>query len=474
MKGATRFAYAADGRVKTAFEAGAYSGRWGDDPDCLSSVVADVDWETYQWQESLLVLAARITGQPCTEDWLDGDVLIAPIAQHVEDVRPVTPGFEPLEYQHPVLAAALRRADDEALMTVARAAVDGLVASSGLPGVPDDDAEFEEMIRMARYEAGTDVFDDDHLWFAALDAVRVLRLAPNPLTAAFRTIATAELAKRRDNADPAPLLAGFLELLGNPPAPSGSDGAVAGDGGPLERHAWITDHWLGLSASITYARGIPLDTVAAAFGDVALGTGPVSLTDTEQVALRREGEWTLAIAFNRRPFSQKVVDALRPHGTVLCIDWETNGNRLVYYAEPGSDVAVMRPEHRDAPPLLAPYTASLPAPASNAAPWLLALGEVITGIAFTPDGLDAQHTLIGPGPGEPELRAAGPRSAGLGHRSRALPEPDLPVCRRGGPPVSGPVVGEILERGLRSRSGYPGEGAAGGPLGCPPPAALSV
>lgn len=37
------------------------------------------------------------------------------------------------------------------------------------------------------------------------------------------------------------------------PAPSGADSAIASTGGPLERHAWITDHHLGLAPSVTCA-----------------------------------------------------------------------------------------------------------------------------------------------------------------------------------------------------------------------------
>ncbi|MGK3208457.1 DUF6461 domain-containing protein [Amycolatopsis sp. MEPSY49] len=398
----TRFSYAVDGRIKTAFEAGAHSWKNGEDPDCLAPLLAEIDWEAGHWRTGLLLLAARLTGQPFTEDWLSGDVLVAPIAEHLEDVHPVTPGFEPLEYQHPVLAAALHRAEDEPLLTVARAAVDEVVAAAGLTGVPGGGIEFDELVRMARYEAGASRYggyapDADRLRLLALDAVRALETAPNPLTAAFKTIDAAKLAKQLDCLDPAPMLAGFLDLVGNPPAPSGADGARAGTGGPLERHAWIADHWLGLAASITYARGVPLDTVAAAFGGIAVGAGPVSLTDTPQVALRREGDWTIAIAFNRSPFAHEIVDALRSHTTVLNVGWETRGNKLAYYAQPGHDVAVIRPGQGDVPASLASHTTSLPAPAGNTAVWLLALGEAVTGIAFTPEGLDAHHTLLRPG-----------------------------------------------------------------------------
>ncbi|OXM60778.1 DUF6461 domain-containing protein [Amycolatopsis vastitatis] len=395
----TRFSYAVDGRVETAFEAGADSWKEGEDPDCLAPLVAEIDWEAGHWRTGLLLLAARLTGQTFTEDWLDGEVLVAPIAEHLEDVHPVTPGFESLEYQHPVLAAALHRAEDELLLTVARAAVDEVVASAGVPG---GDTEFDELVRMARYEAGASGYGSyasgaDRLQLVALDAVRALRTAPNPLTAAFKTIDAAKLAKQLDRLDPAPMLARFLELLGSPPAPSGADGARASTGGPLERHAWITDHWLGLAASITYARSAQLDTIAAAFGGIAFGAGPVSLTDTEQVALRREDDWTIAIAFNRSPFAHEIVDALRPHTTVLNVGWETRGNQLAYYARPGHEVNVIRPGQGDVPTPLASYTRSLPAPAGNAAPWLLALGEAVTGITFTPERLDAQHTLLRPG-----------------------------------------------------------------------------
>jgi len=389
----TRFSYAVDGRVKTAFEAGADSWKAGNDPDCLAPLVAEIDWSPGRRRTGLLRLAARVTGLPFTEDWLSGEALVVPIAEHPEDVHPVTPGFEPLEYQHPVLAAALHRADDESLLTVARAAADDVAASAGLTEVPGED--IDELLRMAGYQASTSAVADRRL-LVALDAVRALRTAPNPLTAAFKTIDAAKLARQLNRLDPAPLFAGFLDLLGNPPAPSGADGARAGSGGPVERHAWITGHWLGLAASITYARSVPLETVAAAFGGIALGAGPVSLTDTPQVALRREGDWTIAIAFNRSPFAHEIVDTLRPHTTVLNVGWETRGNKLVYFARPGHDVVVIRPGQGDVPAPLASYTTSLPAPAGNTAAWLLALGEAITGITFTPEGLDTQHTLLRP------------------------------------------------------------------------------
>ncbi|MEV6644352.1 DUF6461 domain-containing protein [Amycolatopsis sp. NPDC051371] len=92
----TRFSYAVNGRIKTAFEAGADSWKEGEDPDCLAPLVAEIDWEAGHRRTGLL-LAARLTGQPFTEDWLYGEVLVAPIAEHLEDMRPVTLGFESLE-----------------------------------------------------------------------------------------------------------------------------------------------------------------------------------------------------------------------------------------------------------------------------------------------------------------------------------------------------------------------------------------
>lgn len=364
----TRFSYAAGGRVKTSFEAGADSWRDGDDPDCLAALIDSIDWAPGNWETGMFVLAAEVTGLPFSEDWLDGEFLVVPIAPHPEDVHPVTPGFEQLEYQHPVLGSALHRADDEALLAVARAAVD----------------------EVDGYLSGATRAQP-----VALEAVRALHAAPNPLTAAFKTIEAAELAKQIEGVSPAPMLAGFLDVLGNPPPPSGSDGARASGASPLERHAWIIGHWLGLGASVTYARGIPFDTVATAFGGVPSGRGPVSLTDTEQVALRQEGDLVLAIGFNRSPFAHQVVDALRPHGTVLNVGWETRGNKLVYYAEPGHEVVTIRPGQGEVPDPLRPFTTALPEPSpGEVAAWLLALGEVVTSIAVPPESLDAEHALL--------------------------------------------------------------------------------
>lgn len=239
----------------------------------MTSLISEIDWESVYGQEGMLVLAAQVTGQPFSEDWLYDEVLVAPIAQHVEDVLPVTPGYESLGYQHPVLASALRHADEKSLLTVARAAVDGLVAPAGLTGVPDDDTEFDELIRMAHYEAGTSSYGGypigaERLRLLALDSVRTLRIAPHPLTAAFTTIRTAKLAKQVDRLDPAPMLARFLDLLGNPPAPSGSDGATAAEGSPLERPpgCWrpFCDRTSGYSrrwCSVCRRRPEPLRTV---------------------------------------------------------------------------------------------------------------------------------------------------------------------------------------------------------------------
>ncbi|GAA1990661.1 DUF6461 domain-containing protein [Amycolatopsis minnesotensis] len=365
----TLFSYAVGGRVKTSFEAGIDSWRDGDDPGCLADSIDAIDWAPGDWKTGMLRLAAEVTGRPFAEDWLDGEFLVVPIAPRPEDVHPVTPGFERLEYDHPVLGSALHRAEDEALLAVAGAAVD----------------------EMDGYLSGATRAQP-----VALEAVRALRAAPNPLTAAFKTIEAAELAKQIEGADPAPMLASFLDVLGNPPAPSGSDGARVSGTSPLERHAWITGHWLGLGASVTYARGMPFDTVAAAFGGVPLGRGPVSLTDTEQVALRENGGWVLAIGFNRSPFAHEVVDALRPHGAVLNVGWETRGNKLVHYAEPGHEVAMIRPGQTSEP--LRSFTDALPEPSpGGVAAWLLALGEVVTGIAMTPESLDAEHTLLSTG-----------------------------------------------------------------------------
>ncbi|QWF78224.1 DUF6461 domain-containing protein [Amycolatopsis sp. CA-230715] len=396
----TRFSYAVGGRVKTSFEVGVDATPEGEDPGCLAGLADAIDWAPGNWKTGMLRLAAEVTGLRFAEEWLGDEYTVAPIAAHLSDVHPIMPGFHQLEFDSPVLARALRRADDETLLAVARTAVDALTESVTLPELPHGDAELDELIRMANYEADAGAYagyaprTNAHLLFA-LDAVRTLRAAPNALTAAFKTVETAKRVKRMAGDDPAPMLADFLAVLGNPPLPSGSDGSRATGGTPSERHAWITGHWLGAGALVTYAHGVPIDSAAEAFGGTPIGTGPLSLSDTQQVALRRDGDWVLAIGFTRPSFSFQVLDALRPHGTVLVVGWSSSSGGFAYYAEPGHDVVLLVPGQGDVPEQLRAFTAALPEPSpEETAAWLLALGEVVSGVAMTPESLDAEHTLL--------------------------------------------------------------------------------
>lgn len=75
----TRFSYAADGRVLTAFEVMSPDRRHGADPDCLEEARAGLPWEAGEWVPLMLALASRVTGLRIEPEWFNGDFAVMPV-----------------------------------------------------------------------------------------------------------------------------------------------------------------------------------------------------------------------------------------------------------------------------------------------------------------------------------------------------------------------------------------------------------
>lgn len=93
----TRFSYAADGEVRTSFEALMPEIRQGTHPDCLEDIRDGLPWpgEDGGGGDSLslmLALSARITGDALTPELLSGEFLTYPVAEWPDDL-PVSVGM---------------------------------------------------------------------------------------------------------------------------------------------------------------------------------------------------------------------------------------------------------------------------------------------------------------------------------------------------------------------------------------------
>ena len=131
----TRFSWAVDGEVRTTFEALLPEFREGAKPDELEDLRAGLPWSSLDCGnqsdsvELMLALAARITGQPVTPEWMAGDYLTFPVAAWPEDLREAPDALERLADRYPSeVVDALRLADPadrrRAAVAVARRAAE--------------------------------------------------------------------------------------------------------------------------------------------------------------------------------------------------------------------------------------------------------------------------------------------------------------------------------------------------------------
>jgi hypothetical protein len=308
----------------------------------------------------MLELAARVTGQRVTPEWLAGEFDVVPVTPWEEDVQEqVHFEYEPLTYDAPVLGYALRNADAPALRKAARAAAEYVAVAAQLTGNPvvsdalrsGGGGALDGLLRSMTAEAERQVRRADQqdpgigrAWLPvmAVEAIRARR-ARDPLAAAFGAVAAACSGMDYGRQDLSGLRDRVLTALGSPARPAGSGGLTAPATGTFaERYAWITRHWLGPAARIGYVRTTDLLDVARAFGgDPAQArTGPVPLTDSPlfdaQVALQQRGEWVVAIQFGGIGLGNHgLLERLSAGSSTVCAAWSLQGNAMFYYAVGG-------------------------------------------------------------------------------------------------------------------------------------------
>ena len=235
----TQFSHAVDGEVRTSFEALMPAFRQGTRPDGLEEVRAGLPLagsgpgeRGADTIELMLALAARITGEPLTPEWFDGDFATYPVAAWPLDlpsspealldevglsqigIRPAAEDFEaePTELLDLVRSAGPARCR-RAAVNVARhvldltAGHDQLVVAATLRGLEDgaepDGTAIGEVVRLRRWELHrAPVTSVDR---ARVRALEVLRQATNrdPLTALLGALAEAGRLRieRRDLTD---------------------------------------------------------------------------------------------------------------------------------------------------------------------------------------------------------------------------------------------------------------------------------
>ncbi len=416
VNGGTRFSYAAAGRVLAAFDAVFPDRREGADPDCLEGLRAGLSWDDGDEVPMMLALAARVTGLTPVPEWLEGELCVIPVEPLAEAVRPdVYPDTEPLTYDDPPLAWALRHAADGPLREAARAAARFAARVAGLEDRPEvtlalhsgssaPSAELDslpaEFLRAAREGKG-DPRPGGRYW-----AVTAVREAgnPRPLAAAFRAVAPARTTVQVFGLAESGLRAEVLGALGNPQPPSGSMGLAASPGPlPADKYAWTSAHWLAPVGAITFLRGSAADA-ARAFGPGPDGgdVGVPRLFSDPVAAIREEAGWAVAVENHERlgPFAP--YENL-PSATVT-ITWSARGRALLHYSDERRLLVMLDPQSPDQlsgadPAVLDAHLGGLrlgPTGVGAAAclPSLLVLAERLTGIAFDPAMLDRPHLLV--------------------------------------------------------------------------------
>jgi len=243
----TRFSYAVEGRVLTAFEAMSPDSRQGGEPDALEATRVGLPWDDFV--PAMLALVSRVTGERLTRDMLSGEFQVFPIEPRAEEIRPdVSPEYEGLTYDDPPLAWALRKADGRQLSAVSWYAARRAVTEAGLasdpaiatllpadrtwPGESHPASEALDHLATTLEKAAGRSAQGDRTSAARFWAVTALReaLNPVPLAAAFRAIPAAFTGVELLGGQADELRQALLSGLGDPRPPSGSLGLAAAPG----------------------------------------------------------------------------------------------------------------------------------------------------------------------------------------------------------------------------------------------------
>jgi hypothetical protein len=401
----TRFSYAADGRVLTAFEVMSPDRRHGADPDCLEEVRAGLPWEDGEWVPLMLALASRVTGLRIEPEWFNGDFAVMPVIPVDDDpASMIYPPAEALTYDDGPLAWALLHAGDVPRRSVAgiaaryaadQAARHGARTARGRNGGAPEAAMPEDRVRAGRFWAKT----------AAREAN-----GPNPLAAAFMSVTAAYGCLQSLGSPEDGLRAELMSALGNPAPPAGSFGLTAMTGpAPTDRYLWTSAHWLAPVGAFRFVRGAGLEEIAEALGaDTGSARNGIPVLSREGVmAFRQMGDWLAAVE-GPRPVSAIRRSQPMPAGTTtVSVSWEARGRSWVHYMSGDTLVAGLDPQRPGQqmrlgtdPAFLNEYTAGLQLPfppqgyAAAQLPVMLVIAERLTGLAFAPEWLDEPHVLM--------------------------------------------------------------------------------
>jgi hypothetical protein len=401
----TRFSYAADGRVLTAFEVMSPDRRHGADPDCLEEVRAGLPWEDGEWVPLMLALASRVTGLRIEPEWFNGDFAVMPVIPVDDDpASMIYPPAEALTYDDGPLAWALLHAGDVPRRSVAgiaaryaadQAARHGARTARGRNGGAPEAAMPEDRVRAGRFWAKT----------AAREAN-----GPNPLAAAFMSVTAAYGCLQSLGSPEDGLRAELMSALGNPAPPAGSFGLTAMTGpAPTDRYLWTSAHWLAPVGAFRFVRGAGLEEIAEALGaDTGSARNGIPVLSREGVmAFRQMGDWLAAVE-GPRPVSAIRRSQPMPAGTTtVSVSWEARGRSWVHYMTGDTLVAGLDPQRPGQqmrlgtdPAFLNEYTAGLQLPfppqgyAAAQLPVMLVIAERLTGLAFAPEWLDEPHVLM--------------------------------------------------------------------------------
>jgi Family of unknown function (DUF6461) len=417
VNGQTRFSLAAAGHVLTTFDPQFPDRRDGADPDGLEAVRAGLPWDDALPRPLALALAARVTGHPARPAWLGGTFEVIPVEALPEGLRAATdPDTEPLTYDDPPLAWALRRSAGEQQRAAALAAARYAVRVAGLEDHPDvrlalagDGRAAAEGLaklsavldRAARKSAG-DPRPAGRFW-----AVTALREAANPVPvmAGFAAVSAAMTAAAAFGEPPDGPRDAVLPVLGDPVPPSGSLGLASAPGPlPTDRYLWTAAHWLAPVGCITFLRDrSPAETVRAFGGDDAAAVpGVPGLFRDRIAAVREDRGWAVVVEHHELMGLFSRHEQVRP-GTAVSISWSARGRSWLHYVVDGRFVAMLdpqRPEQRDGddPAVLDEHLAGLrlgavPGNAAACLPTLLVLAQRLTGLAWSPEVLDEPHLL---------------------------------------------------------------------------------
>lgn len=418
VNGQTRFSYAAGGRVLTAFEALFPDRRTGEDPDGLESVRVGLPWDEALPTPLALALAARLTGSPAEPSWLDGTFEVFPVEPHAQALQPaVDPDLEPLTYDDPPLAWALRHATADQQREAAMAAARYAVGVAGLQDHPDVAlalrgnaaaaadglARLSAALDRSARKSGGDPGPAGRFW-----AVTSLREAANPLPLAAG-FAASHAAANCVSAFWAPydgVRGAVLAELGDPRPPSGSLGLTAVPGPlPTDKYLWTAAHWLAPVACITFVKGLsPADVIEKFGGDPRQATsGLPGLFPDRIAAIREQSGWVVVVEHHELMGLFSRYENVMP-GTAVSISWSARQRpSWLQYVVDGRFVAMLDPQcldrrDGDDPSVLDEHLTGLrlgdDAPvAASCLPTLLVLAERLTGLAFTPQLLGEPHLL---------------------------------------------------------------------------------